>query len=325
MSLGALVLSFDFELAWGMRDRLDGSQRLDHFSRVSDEIVPALLELLARYEITATWATVGHLMLRGEDRPAGGQLHPGANFQLAGLSDTDLAAFYAPHAIEAILKCPAPQELAAHSFSHPLFVETTCPAALASEELAHVRHAAAQWGQNPTSFVFPRNAIGHLPALRAAGYRAFRGANAEWYWFGRPWTIYSRRWLRMPVWTLRYVDEQLAFTPPLPAIRRTCGMWEIPHSMFFPGRRGVSRWVHPARQATRAIKGLNRAAEQGRIFSMFTHPHNFGDGTESLLVALGTICQHAARLRDAQRLSILSMNQVADELDAGRGETWLAE
>jgi hypothetical protein len=57
---------------------------------------------------------------------------------------------------------------------------------------------------------------------------------------------------------------------------------------------------------------------------LWTHPHNFSTHAEVLLPAWETICRTAAELRDAGRLRVLTMEQLADSLDAGEHRHWLA-
>lgn len=332
--VGAMVVSFDFEIAWGMRSHSGDDPRLNGLERVG-EVIESLLAIFVKHGISATWATVGHLMLRGEDCPGGRFPYdlPAPNHAwfkggwyegIPAFGSDRAARYYAPHLVEAICNCPVYQELASHTFSHANIGARDCTAEVARAELALCQQLAAHWGRKLTSLVFPRNLIGHLPVVRETGYSCFRAANSEWYWFGRPASIYGNRWLRMPVWVLRYLDEKLCLCPPLRPARRREELWEIPHSMFFPGMRGVSRWVTPEQRWRRAARGLRRAAERGRLFSLFTHPHNFLPEPGPLLRAFDRICEEGARLREQGSFEILTMGQVADQLEAGRNQHWLA-
>jgi hypothetical protein len=86
--------------------------------------------------------------------------------------------------------------------------------------------------------------------------------------------------------------------------------------MFFPGMSGISKYVSAKDRANRAKLGLRRAAEEGRLFSLYTHPENFLRGSDELLQAFGEICREAAELRDAGQIDVLTMEQVADRLQA---------
>src|SRR5262245_13071649 len=60
-AFGALVISLDFELHWGVRDKrpVDGSYRENLLG--AREAIPRMLDLFEEFGIAATWATVGFL------------------------------------------------------------------------------------------------------------------------------------------------------------------------------------------------------------------------------------------------------------------------
>ena len=66
---GRLVVSIDLELAWGTCDRPLASAQRRALVR-ERAIVPRLLRSFAEFDVRATWAVVGHLLLEA----AGGQL-----------------------------------------------------------------------------------------------------------------------------------------------------------------------------------------------------------------------------------------------------------
>src|SRR5258705_638261 len=63
---GALVISLDFELYWGVRDSRSINDYGEHILGVR-KVIPALLELFDRYGVNATFATVGFLFCNGKD------------------------------------------------------------------------------------------------------------------------------------------------------------------------------------------------------------------------------------------------------------------
>jgi len=73
---GTFVLSLDTELAWGTMDREGFRTYRGHLERTRQNI-ESLLTLLGRYDIPATWAFVGHLLLDSCHREAtGADPHP---------------------------------------------------------------------------------------------------------------------------------------------------------------------------------------------------------------------------------------------------------
>ncbi len=124
------MISIDVELAWGRVHHgiRPGSDTLFDEERRS---VAAMLDLMQRYRISATWAVVGHLFL---DRcePVGGVHHPELRRAPYSWFEGDWFAddpgttvhrdpwWYAPDLIDAIKACPVNQEIGSHSFSHQI-------------------------------------------------------------------------------------------------------------------------------------------------------------------------------------------------------------
>ena len=64
---GALVISLDFELHWGVRDKrpVDGPYRENLLG--AREAIPRMLDLFEEFGVAATWATVGFLFAKNRD------------------------------------------------------------------------------------------------------------------------------------------------------------------------------------------------------------------------------------------------------------------
>ena len=87
MRRGALTISIDLELAWGVWDILT-PEDLRLAESAERPICMALLDLFDRYQVAATWAMVAAIL----DRESG-QARPGAP-----------ACWYAPDIVERIVK-----------------------------------------------------------------------------------------------------------------------------------------------------------------------------------------------------------------------------
>ena len=140
MKTGIFCISIDFELLWGRRDM----PNLEYFEkRIPDErkVIDKLLQLFKKYEIPATWATVGKLYEKGD-------------LNYCGLD-----------IIEKIGKVKN-QEIGSHSYTHPVFTEISKMEA--ETEFSKFRKK---------SFVFPRNKIKYLRELKKTGFKTYRGAD----------------------------------------------------------------------------------------------------------------------------------------------------
>ena len=62
---GKFVISLDFELMWGMRDKKTLEQYGENIIGVH-AVIPRLLELFTSYNIEATFSTVGFLFFKNK-------------------------------------------------------------------------------------------------------------------------------------------------------------------------------------------------------------------------------------------------------------------
>ena len=311
MQSGVFTLSLDFELIWGTLEDHgpDAFRRACEIERT--EVVDRLLGLFAEFEIPATWCILGHLFL---DSCAleNGSKHPeivharratGADwFAVDPCTDeaTD-PVFYGRSLVEKIRSCPVRQEIGSHSFSHVLFDEVSSDAA--ASELAECVRLGQAAGVELHSFAFPRNRVGHLGALRDSGFICFRGPEPGWHEGAE----------RGPLRRVAHLlDVIAARTPPVvEPIERAPGLWDIPGSMMYFPMHGRRRHIPLSRRVKRAAKGLDRAAETGRVFHLWFHPTNLADEIDRMFDGLRSIFEHAARLRTDSRLRFASMGEIA--------------
>ena len=67
MKKGKFVISLDFELHWGNPEKWDLNERKDCLNETRKSI-PMVLDLFKKYEIHATWATVGILFAKNKSQ-----------------------------------------------------------------------------------------------------------------------------------------------------------------------------------------------------------------------------------------------------------------
>jgi hypothetical protein len=81
--------------------------------------------------------------------------------------------------------------------------------------------------------------------------------------------------------------------------------------IYFP-MHGVRSLIPVSRRVSRAIKGLEAAAAQRKIFHLWFHPTNLADHTDTMFEGLEAILRHAKRLEDEGRLEIATMGEIAE-------------
>ena len=308
---GIFTISIDFELIWGTLD-LFGPGGFHRACELEREIViDRLLDLFVEFNVPATWCVLGHLTLDQcapeEDRKHPEIVRPTHAWCEGDWFDNDPCGsehtsplFLARSVIEKIRDCPVPQEIGCHSFSHVIFGDAGCSRETAESEIAASVRAAREIGIEMRSFAFPRNEVGHLDVLRDHGFACYRGPEPHWY-EGKSWPAAFKRLGHL--W-----DVLIAARPPVVLPERDeSGLWNIPGSMIYFPMHGIRRFIPVSRRVTRAIKGLNAAVEERRIFHLWFHPTNLADQTEAMVSGLRSILAHADSLRSDDKLAIMPM------------------
>ncbi len=316
---GCFVVSLDFELHYGVRDHRTIAQYRENLLGVR-RAIPAMLELFRRYEIHATWATVGMLFFRTRKellgslptlRPAYRNPRLSPYDELDALGDDEAADpfHFGASLLQQILAAPH-QEIGTHTFSHFCCLEAGQDVTAFAADLEAARRAAEPYGVQLLSLVFPRNQCnpGYLETCRRAGLVAYRGNQRSWLYAASEAAEQSR--LRRG---LRFLDAYL----PLTALH---GGRVAEIATAFPHDVSASRFLRPYSRRFRALeplrrrrilRELTRAAERGLIYHLWWHPHNFGVHLEENLRTLEAILQHYAQLRGRYRMQSLNMAEVA--------------
>lgn len=286
LDYGAFCISIDLELAWGIWDVPDPDY-LERCLRLEHQIVDRLLDLFGRYRVSATWAVVGRLLERG-----------------GAAAGADERLWYAPEIVRRIRDAAPEQEIGSHSFEHIYFGRASRGAAAA--DAASARRVHAEHGLEFTSFVYPRNDVAHLDAIRDAGIRVFRGAD-EGFLVG------LRQ--RVPGQLGRAAHLLEMALPLAPAVVHprvhASGLVELPGSMLLPQRRGLRRLVAPGVVEARARLGLRAAAARHGIFHFWFHPSNFYYRTDSQFAVLERVLAYADSLRERGEIQVLPMKHFA--------------
>jgi peptidoglycan/xylan/chitin deacetylase (PgdA/CDA1 family) len=289
MPRGALCISIDLELGWGIWDRPSA----DYFDRCAERetaIVDGMLALFAKHDVAATWAVVGRLLDRTDAPPA--RTAHGDRI------------WYAPALIDAIRAATPAQDIGSHGYAHLYFREAARDALEA--DLAAVRRIHDEHAIDLVSFVFPRNQVDHVDLLVAAGVRVFRSVDVGWH------TAVRDRLGRIPGRIANLGDKIVPIAPAavVPVVHAG-GIVELPSSMLLMSRNGLRRLVHPEIAVIKARRGLAAARRDGGVFHLWFHPSNFYYETETQLGVLDRILTAAAAMRDRGELDIKPMRGYA--------------
>src|ERR1700730_6272326 len=155
MTTGKVTLSIDLELAWGVWDTITADD-LRLAETAERPICAALVELLDRHQVPASWLVVAALLDEASARS-----RPGSQ-----------SCWYAPDVIERIVGAKVRHEVGSHGGRHIYFDRIS--AAQAQDDLEFAKSVHRAHGLGFESFVFPRGKVGHLDILARTGFRVVR-------------------------------------------------------------------------------------------------------------------------------------------------------
>src|SRR3989338_5535772 len=298
---GIFTLSLDVELLWGVLHW--GRKGQEKNIEQEREVVDALLKLLSKYKISATWAIVGHLFLDSCDgrhkampRPKYPWLKEDWYAQDPNSDIKKAPSFYGQDMVEKILQAFPKQEIGCHSFSHPLFGEQGMNKEVADAEIKQCVAIAKKMNVTLKSMVFPQNSVDHLDVLEKYGFSCFRG----------PDPLYYRNWPRALRKLAHPFDLALASIPPVVEPVKVNGLWNIPGSMLYLSCDGIRGMISVDARVLKAKRGIDAAVAQDKIFHLWFHPYNLVSNKEEMLNGLEKIFAYAS-----EKTEILNMGQIA--------------
>ncbi len=320
MTKGTFVVSLDFELEWGVRDRPHAEAYRANLLG-SRRAIPRILALFREFEIHATWATVGFLFFESREqlldslpsrRPnyTQARLNPYLVLDSLGPIEDDDPLHFAPSLIRQILATPG-QEVGTHTFSHFYCLEPGQTVDDFREDLRAAQAAARRFGVELRSLVFPRNQLSpaYVDVCREVGIEAYRGNENSWAYAERSRGEESP--LRR---TVRFLDSYVNLTGDhCSRIAEGLAPLNIPSSRFL---RPYLPTLKPfeGQRLCRISKALEAAARTGSMFHLWWHPHNFGLHIDENLAFLRQVLEHVAALRDQGRMESRNMAEVAAEV-----------
>jgi hypothetical protein len=295
MTTGKVTLSIDLELAWGVWDTIT-AQELQLAETAERPICAALVDLLDRYEVPASWLVVAALLDEASAKP-----RPGAK-----------ACWYAPDVIERIVRAKVRHEIGSHGGRHIYFDQIS--AAEARDDLGFAKSVHRANGLGFKSFVFPRNGVGHLDILSESGLCVVRSRDVGWLR-----TAHTGG--RLAARAANFVDQFLP-VPPHPSWPEPLGeLIDIPGCMQVLGRNGLRRSVLPQVTRAKLAFGLERARRAGGTFHLWFHPSNFYYRRDEQLATLAWFLERAAEEAGRGRIEFRTMGSYAAEAQAAPART----
>lgn len=322
-SSGAFVISLDLELHWGVCDREDSlTDYRDNLLEVRN-IVPRLLELFSEFDIRASWATVGMLFFETREeliahlpdtRPgyADSRLSAYKYLDLVGDNETDDPLHFAPSLIKKV-DATEGQEVASHTFSHFYCLEKGQSVDSFEADIEAAIRAAERRNIELKSLVFPRNQcnLEYLSVLEDYGFRAYRGNPPAWMYeaIRHEQENLFRRGFRL-------IDSYIPLTSPEGSEDTGVNSGSRHKPVNISGNRFL-RPYFPTLEGLEEIRfrriqrEMRHAAEQGTIYHLWWHPHNFGENPGENFEFLRRILEYHRQLDAEYGMPSLTMDEAA--------------
>ena len=323
METGIFTISLDFELHWGVSETRTVESYRENLLGTRPAI-QGILEMFNKYEIHATWATVGMLFCKNKkelmhyadkvDKPSYTEKKL-CNFLLAkniGNDFSDDPYHYAPDVIELIATYPN-QEISTHTFSHYYCLEEGQNINNFESDLKAAISIAAEIGINFQSIIFPRNQYSepYLQVCKQYGINAFRGNQQSGLYAPMAKEAYKSKWRRIGRLLDAYVNisGQHAFKITKP---------ENGEMLNIPGSR-LLRPYHPKLRLFEGIRirkimsEMTYAAKNNLVYHLWWHPHNFGKYTQENLATLDRVLRHYEALKSKFGFSSLHMAEISKQ------------
>ena len=300
MAQGSVVISVDAELGWGFHDLPNPPRRRVESARYGWR---KLRGLCNRYDVPATWAVVGHLLLSECDGRHDRHPTPPDWFRRERTDWADRPDLrFGPDLVRSLADSPVDHEIGCHTFSHVCFDDVRLDAETVRAELQAAADVAAALGIEYDSFVFPRNAVGYRNVLAEEGFSAYRGGRSL---IGGP---------RGQLAKIAAAASPSRVQTSQPHIDEY-GLVNVPPSLFLFGFEGPVRrvceavWTDPVYRQAAAL--VDRALETGSIAHLWLHPNNLTGAAD--VERMRRILQYIDDRRD-DGLRVETMADVAERV-----------
>lgn len=315
MENGSLVISLDFELLWGVFDKVDYNEKIDYFENTR-QLIPSLLQLFDKYDVHSTWATVGMLFNNNWD-----EWNANIPEYLPNYNNENLSAYrfgksiqskkteklcFAPDLIKSI-KNTKGQEIGTHTYSHYYCLEPGQDSLAFKADLEKATKLASNLEIELKSLVFPRNQYNsaYLEICEKSGLNVVRTNPDNWYWQNTQKDSLIQKIFRTGDAYFGLQDK----TYKSSEIHR--------FSSQITGQK-ASRLLRPysgkkfldSLKLQRIYREMEYAAQHEEHYHLWWHPHNFGDSPAKNIRELEGILGFYKKLKDKYNMQSLNMNEL---------------
>ncbi len=296
-SRGAIIISFDAELAWGAIDNgLWKKRERNNIYSNTRTYVKRLIYMLDELKFPCTWAFVGR-MIEDENNNPNSTLVPPNLLIAQALEKGQNSSFDGKDILQMVLRAQTRHEIAWHSYYHINFKDRRVNQKYVNKDLEKAEEIGNKYGVKYKTLVFPENKEGYWNTIAKHKFTCCRGG-IDMY----ANSISSGNISKL----LRFLflkPQMSKLSKPAPGLNR------LSTSMFFNPR--TKRTALLPLYRIRAIKGIKVAIANKACFHIWVHPFNFAE-VPSLIDNFKSVLQFAVKERDKGNLSICTIADYCD-------------
>ncbi|TVZ28231.1 polysaccharide deacetylase [Gillisia sp. Hel_I_86] len=312
---GFLVISLDFELLWGVFDKVDHKDKKLYFENTR-KVIPKILNLFSEYNIHCTWATVGMSFNRNfeeweANKPTTLPEYINSSlsaYQYGDLLKTELSdlSCFAKDLISQIKNTPN-QEIGTHTYSHYYCLEDGQTLASFKADLEKSISVARAMDIELKSLVFPRNQFNesYLKVCYELGIENVRSNPTDWYWKDTQSTSLKNKLFRtgdayFGSNNKSYKIKELNKIDGKPLSQKASRLLRPYSTNFFLNSLKLKR----------ITSEMTYAAKNGEIYHLWWHPHNFGNNPNENLSDLRKLLEHYKKCGIKYGFGSLTMSEL---------------
>lgn len=322
MQHGKFILSLDFELLWGVRDKKTIAQYGDNIKNVH-QIFPEIIHSCDAYGVKTTVATVGMLFFDDKSAllnhlPNSKPTYDDSNLSpytqhIDAVLNKETAVYHFAKDWLLTLKKNKNHEISTHTFSHYYTMEPGQTKEQFEADIKQAIHIGQLHHIPTTSIIFPRNQFNpeYTEVLLQNGITNYRGNEESWLYKSTTNTnqgLFKR--------ALRLMDAYLNISGRncySDAFMKSQPLINIPSSRLL-------RAYHPKLSILDGLKmkrikdDMTHAAKNNLCYHLWFHPHNFGSHSSENLQFLTAILKHYQYLNIQYQFSSYTMTELATKL-----------
>lgn len=298
---GCFVISLDFEMMWGGIDCWGvDDYGTTHIANVRD-VIKKMTCLFDKYNIHATFATVGLLMNHNKKEAINNiptlvpsyidtKKSPFHNNYIDKINEKDESLFFATDLIE-LLKASSNIEIGSHTYCHYYCWEEGQTIEQFNKDIEMACKIAVFNDIQLKSIIFPRNQVSdeYLNICSRHGILTYRG-NPKKY-FEETTNIFMKIYNRASRLLDTYINWGGQTTIPIMNFNKGEVPLNIPASRMLRPYIKKLHYLEPLRKRRIKMEMLH-AAKNNELYHLWWHPHNFGSNTDINLSFLEDILKY---------------------------------